>query len=331
MKIKIYLSDSHDPWFNLATEDFLFKHTEESAVILFLWRNSPSVVIGRAQNPYLECQLAQMEQDDVLLARRQSGGGTVYHDLGNLNFTFISPTSGPYSYAKEVNFNVVLEALSSLNIPAIRSPRNDLWISYHGENRKISGSAFRETKHRAFHHGTLLIDSNLDRLSRYLAPSTKKIEAKGVKSVRSPVINLIKIQPTLTMAEVQTALITSFQAYYGPASIETLCLQTLAKESSLNQTYEEYRSWEWRFGRTLPFHQTLEKCFPCGETTLSLKVENGIIQTALFLKQPYSAEEIAPYEQALTLKRYERMALQDALLPLTHLKDIQSWLMTEIL
>jgi lipoate-protein ligase A len=315
----------------LATEDFIFRHSEDDSVILLLWQNAPSIVIGRAQNPYLECQLAQIEQDGVFLARRQSGGGTVYHDLGNLNFTFMSPTSGPYAYSKDVNFNLVLRALKHIRIDAIRSPRNDLWVAYQGENRKISGSAFRETKLRAFHHGTLLIHSDLDRLTRYLAPSTQKIEAKGVKSVRSPVLNLRTIQSELTVFQVQTALMEAFQDHYGAALIENLSLETLNQHRELIETYDHYRSWEWRFARTLPFHQTLEKSFSNGKISLSIHVENGLIQEARFLNSPYAEKEIAPFEQALKQQCYERQALQEALRPLSHLKDIQAWLMTEIL
>jgi lipoate---protein ligase len=196
----LYLSHDLDPMTNLALEAWLFERAPLTSPILFLWRNASTVVIGRAQNPWLECDLDQMQRDHVTLARRVSGGGAVFHDLGNTNFTFIHPTQ---AYDRHRNLTLLCELLQSLGIPAEVSGRNDLQVpspDTPGGYRKISGNAFRETKDRCLHHGTLLMNADLARLTRYLTPSPKKLMTKGIPSVRSRVMNLREINPSLTHA-----------------------------------------------------------------------------------------------------------------------------------
>jgi lipoate-protein ligase A len=329
MKIKIYLSAHQNPWFNLATEDYLFKNSPEDTQVLFLWQNAPSIIIGRAQNPYLECQLAQMEQDGVILARRQSGGGTVYHDLGNLNFTFISPAS---DYSKDKNFNIILNALTALNIHAIRSGRNDLLISHQGEDRKISGSAFRETKKIAFHHGTLLVHADLQRLTRYLSPSQKKLEAKGVPSVRSRVMNLIEISPEISIQKIQNEIIQAFaQQYSQETSPQDLNLQSLESIPSLKACYETYASWDWRYGRTLPFTHKLEERFSWGLVTLLLMIENAVIQDCECYTDSLDAIDFDPLKKALIQTRYDAKEIAHALENQPdYPKEFKQWLISEI-
>ena len=151
-KLKVFLSDSTDPWFNLATEDWIFRDMDPSYQVLFLWRNAETVVIGRFQNPWTECDVEKMEADGIKLARRQSGGGAVFHDLGNTNFTFLS---GADEYDKERNNRIITDALARFGITAEPSGRNDIIV----EGRKVSGSAFKKKRDRAFHHGTMLINA----------------------------------------------------------------------------------------------------------------------------------------------------------------------------
>ena len=177
IKTRVLHSETFNPWFNLATEDWIFRDMNPEGHVLYLWRNSETVVIGRYQNPWLECRLDAMKADGVRLARRQSGGGAVYHDHQNLNFTFMS---GVDVYDKERNFEIIIDALSKFGIKAETSGRNDMIVG----GRKISGSAFKLTKDRAFHHGTLLVDVDLGRLGNYLNPDVLKLESKGIKSVK---------------------------------------------------------------------------------------------------------------------------------------------------
>ncbi|SQI34660.1 Lipoate-protein ligase A [Providencia alcalifaciens] len=152
--------------------------------VMFLWRNADTVVIGRAQNPWKECNTRKMEQDNVRLARRSSGGGAVFQDLGNTCFTFMA---GKPEYDKTISTQIIVNGLANVGIHAEISGRNDLVLETENGPRKISGSAYRETKDRGFHHGTLLINTDLSRLANYLNPDPKKLQAKGITSVRSRV------------------------------------------------------------------------------------------------------------------------------------------------
>lgn len=175
--LRLLLSDSYDPWFNLAVEECIFRQMPATQRVLFLWRNADTVVIGRAQNPWKECNTRRMEEDHVRLARRSSGGGAVFHDLGNTCFTFMA---GKPEYDKTVSTAIVLAALNSLGVTAEASGRNDLVVKTDSGDRKVSGSAYRETIDRGFHHGTLLLNADLSRLANYLNPDQKSYRPKAL-------------------------------------------------------------------------------------------------------------------------------------------------------
>ena len=193
--LRLLISDSYDPWFNLAVEECIFRQMPATQRVLFLWRNADTVVIGRAQNPWKECNTRRMEEDNVRLARRSSGGGAVFHDLGNTCFTFMA---GKPEYDKTISTSIVLNALNSLGVTAEASGRNDLVVKTPDGDRKVSGSAYRETMDRGFHHGTLLLNADLSRLANYLNPDKKKLQAKGITSVRGRVANLVELLPGIT-------------------------------------------------------------------------------------------------------------------------------------
>lgn len=210
--LRLLISDSYDPWFNLAVEECIFRQMPATQRVLFLWRNADTVVIGRAQNPWKECNTRRMEEDNVRLARRSSGGGAVFHDLGNTCFTFMA---GKPEYDKTISTHIVLAALNSLGVMADASGRNDLVVKTPDGDRKVSGSAYRETKDRGFHHGTLLLNADLSRLANYLNPDKKKLAAKGITSVRSRVANLTELLPGITHEQVCQAVTEAFFAHYG--------------------------------------------------------------------------------------------------------------------
>ena len=139
-RLRLLLSDSHDPLFNLAVEECIFRQMDPNQRVLFLWRNANTVVIGRAQNPWKECNTRRMEEDGVTLARRSSGGGAVFHDLGNSCFTFMA---GKPEYDKSISTAIVLDALKRLGVEAFASGRNDLLVATPDGERKVSGSAYR--------------------------------------------------------------------------------------------------------------------------------------------------------------------------------------------
>lgn len=249
-KAQIYLSHIHDPYLNLGIEDWLFRQVLDQQPILLLWRNQPCVVIGRAQNPWLECNVNQLIQCNIPIVRRQSGGGTVYHDLGNLNISFLSPKP---LYNKQQNLQVIKSALAGCGFTASISERHDILLHHQNQTFKISGSAFRETKDHAFHHASLLIDTNVENLWQALTPtiSTAK-NSKGVRSVRSPVITLKHVQPTLALAHIEQTIIQAFnEQHHVDPSISTITTDNCPLHA---QRYSDMiQQWDWRFGRTLPF------------------------------------------------------------------------------
>lgn len=271
-KLRVLTSNTFDPWFNLATEDWIFRDMDPKTHILFLWRNKDTVVIGRNQNPWAECYISKMEEDGIKLARRQSGGGAVFHDLGNTNFTFMNSRE---SYSKETNSSIIIKALEKFSVKAYTSGRNDILV----DERKISGSAYKENNDRAFHHGTLLINADLTRLGNYLNPNKKKLEAKGVSSVRARVANLVEFNTQITHENLCDAIIKEFFKYYqSECPIEHLDHEYLKSIPELNEYYLKLSDWNWRFGKTPEFSHHLEERLSWGLMDLHLEVKNGKIE-----------------------------------------------------
>lgn len=337
MKLRVFLSNTFDPWFNLATEDWLFRDLDADGQALFLWRNQPTVVIGRSQNPWVECHLENMERDHVLLARRQTGGGAVFHDLGNTNFTCLS---GKTYYNKQANLEIIIRAIARFNIQAVASGRNDIVVNDSDHlPRKVSGSAFRETKDRAFQHGTLLIHTNLNQLQHYLNPNPKKLQAKGVSSVRARVANLSEYNSNISHEKLCDAIIEEFFNYYkAQCPIEFLNEDTLKTIAPINDYYEQLKNWEWRFGRTFEFNQQLEERFDWGTVDLRLNVNEGIIQNVQIFSDSLYPDFIDAIAVALQNCQYGKEEVQMALagiktdfLNLTsQLMQIQQWLKQQI-
>jgi lipoate-protein ligase A len=308
--LRILVSQSHNPWFNLATEEWIFRRMDPAMQTLFLWRNADCVVIGRNQNPWTECNLARMQDDGVLLARRTSGGGAVFHDLGNTNFTFLSPRAG---YDRKVNLGIVLRALARFGITAEASGRNDIVVERVDGPRKVSGSAFRETKDRAFHHGTLLLTANLGRLQDYLTPHPKKLESKGRPSVRSRVMNLSELAPELAHAKACDALIEEFQCQYGERC-ETHLLDPghLEGLDDLRETYEKLQSWDWCIGHTPQFRHQMSECFSWGIVEVYVDAENGRFERVQMISDSLEPDLIEDFGRALIGQAYAGSGVEAA-------------------
>ncbi|UOF01628.1 lipoate--protein ligase [Bdellovibrio reynosensis] len=275
-KLKVFLSDSLNPHLNLATEEWIFHNLDPSQQVLFLWRNEETVVIGRNQNPWSECNLAQMKADNVHLARRTTGGGAVFHDLGNTNFTFLSPKE---SYKRENNIQIIFDALKNFGIQGEASGRNDLLIPFHDGPRKFSGSAYREKKDRAFHHGTLLLHADLTRLGNYLTPNPKKLQAKGKESVRARVANLTEVAKDIRHEQIVETMVASFEKFYGgKAEIESLTLSSLQQIPELKAQYESLSNWDWLYGNTLEFSHKMDEYLSLGFFDFHFQVEDGVIK-----------------------------------------------------
>lgn len=266
-KLKVFRGESFDPYYNLAVEQVLLESVGEGECILYLWRNANTVVIGRNQNAWKECRSSLLHDEGGKLARRLSGGGAVYHDLGNLNFTFLMRQA---DYDLDRQLSVIETAVRSQGVDARRSGRNDILA----EGRKFSGNAFYKNGTQAYHHGTLLVDVDMDKLNRYLSPSKAKLASKGVDSVRSRVVNLAELIPGLTVETLADALERSFGACYG-CPVELIEKLDSEKVEELRRRNE---SWDWLWGRKLSFDWSAEERFSWGSVELSFRVEGGIVR-----------------------------------------------------
>lgn len=267
---RIIMGSSFDPWHNLALEELLLLLQPEEGVTFYLWQNQNTVVIGKHQNAWKECRVSLLEADGGRLARRSSGGGAVYHDLGNLNFTFLTSMK-TYNVTRQLS--VIQKAVLSFGIENDFTGRNDLVLRGGGE--KFSGNAFRLTKTVGVHHGTILINVDMEKLSRYLAPSKEKLATKGVESVRARVRNLADFSPAITIPAMKEALMAAFAEEYGPAAV-------LAEENfhgeNLSLLEAKYSSWDWRLGRDPKFDLMLENRFAWGGVTLHLSFADGRVK-----------------------------------------------------
>lgn len=330
--LRLLISDSYDPWFNLAVEETIFRQMPTTQRVLFLWRNADTVVIGRAQNPWKECNTARMEQDNVRLARRSSGGGAVFHDLGNTCFTFMA---GKPEYDKSVSTALVISALQTLGINATASGRNDLEVDTPDGVRKISGSAYKETKDRGFHHGTLLLNADLTRLADYLNPDPKKLQAKGITSVRARVANLSDIAPGLTHEQICESISEAFFALYGERVIaEHISPQALPDLPGFVETFARQSSWEWNFGQAPAFSHLLDTRFSWGGIELHFDVEKGhISRTQLFTDSlnPAPLEALAERLQGVVYRSDTLQQECEALIAefpeqAAELRELASWI-----
>lgn len=277
--VLLFSTDRTNPWHNLALEDYFMGLCESDAddselrrysAILFLWQNANTVVIGRNQNAWAECRCSQLEADGGYLARRSTGGGAVYHDLGNLNFSIILPQS---KLDLDESFKVILDAALSLGIEAERSGRNDILIA----GKKFSGNAFRFSRGVGLHHGTLMLDSNFERMVHLLTASDVKLKSKAIASVRSRVGNLRDARPDLSLSELAEAVNKSFVERYGQGhSIEKMNINEFVRDDRLAALEEKYSSWEWRYGKTVPFDLEIETGrLSWGEAKLGFEVKQG--------------------------------------------------------
>ncbi len=243
----LYESSSHDVYLNLAREEYLFDSLPEGSRAFLLYVNAPAVVFGKHQNPWKECAVADLRRRGVPLARRISGGGTVYHDLGNLNFSFILPKEG---FDRRRNLETVVDALSSLGLEAEVSDRHDVTIG----GKKVSGNAFCFRKNRALHHGTLLIRSRLNELRGSLA-GIPGIETFAVASNPSPVTNIADVDSAVTIDRVSAALIREVQRrWVGPAGGEPVHIEeTRLTADEVLSLWKRNREPEWIFDRTPQF------------------------------------------------------------------------------
>lgn len=257
-----------DPYRNLAVEEYLLERVGQEEMIFYLWQNPNTVVIGKNQNPWKECRPDLLQSEGGKLARRITGGGAVFHDTGNLNFSFIT-SRALYDFKKQLQ--VIVSALQQLGIPATFSGRNDITA----DGRKFSGNAFCLRARSALHHGTILFAADIDKLTRYLQVAHDKIRSKGIDSVRSRVVNLREYRPDLDADSIGEALQRSFAEIYGaPQKLDANELD----QAAIDNLRDRYGSWAWIFGEAPEFDIEMEKRFAWGGIHLCLQLENARVK-----------------------------------------------------
>ena len=269
MKLQFIVSNQTEPYWNISVENYLVETAD--AVTLYLWRNRRTVVIGQNQNPFSECNVEALEADGGYLMRRKTGGGAVYHDDGNINFSFVVPKA---LYDQTRQFGVIQRAVESFGLHTELSGRNDILV----EGRKFSGNAFSKGRVNDLHHGTILIKGNMEDLARYLKPKPAKLQKHGVASVRSRVVNLSELNPEINAEVLAPRLREAFEAEYGSKSVEVGFADLMACQEVKN-LHDYFASPEWKYGRWRTFTAQCSGQFDWGGVEVALTVDEarGII------------------------------------------------------
>jgi lipoate-protein ligase A len=281
-----------NPYFNMAVEEYILKEFKEDCFML--WRNEPAIIVGKNQNTLSEINLEYIQANNIPVVRRLSGGGTVFHDLGNLNFTFIKNNS-------EENFNnfrkftfPILNVLKSLNVNAEFSGRNDLTI----EGKKFSGNAQYNYKNRVLHHGTLLFSSDISNLSKALQSKPLKFQDKSIKSVISRVTNISShLKQPLSIIDFEALIMNFIITEDSSASLYEFNDYDLCNINKLRE--EKYSTWEWNFGHSPKYNFTNEKKFPFGTVECNIQVDHGIIKAIVIYGDFFSKLDVSDIESKL--------------------------------
>ena len=296
---------SHDPAYNLALEEHLYRSVNEGHPGYFLlWQNAPSIIVGRFQNTAQEVNRPFVEERGIHVVRRISGGGAVYHDLGNVNYSFIVPNDEgiPFDFARHAR--PVIDALAKLGVEAESGGRNDLLI----DGRKFSGSAQHMDRRRLLHHGTLLFDSDLSILEQALSVDEEKFTSKGFKSVRSRVTNILPMLPEPISVE---EFIDALRGALSGTDTSSLDEAQLSEIRRLRD--EKYATWEWNWGASPEFTERKARRFPWGKVEALLNVKEGVIRQARFYGDYFGTENREEIERLLEGRVYKEDALREAL------------------
>jgi len=309
--------DSTDASRNLALEEYVLRHKLGEDDLLLFYVNAPAIIIGRNQNTIEEIAPDVVAERGIRVVRRVSGGGAVYHDLGNLNFSFMTrDVSGRFNRYDRFNGPVV-DVLKSLGVPAEIGGRNDILV----DGRKISGNAQFATPDRMFSHGTLLVHSNLDDVTAALRPRPGKVESKGVKSIRSRVANINEfiLQPTvdgppaLGVHELREKILERLFGTRDRSAIPSveLTADDWARVDALRA--EKYAAWSWNYGENPPSNVQRSQRFPAGEIDLRLDVHDGLITGVRLFGDYMGRRDVAELESRLRGVAYDRDAMLAAI------------------
>lgn len=299
--MKFIENTSIDPHYNLAFEEYIFKYLNQDEDFVLLWRNGPSIIVGKNQNTVEEINMEFVKENNINVVRRVTGGGAVYHDLGNLNFSFIAKADSNEKIDFKTYNVPIIKALEKLGVKCELSGRNDLVI----DGKKFSGIAQSITKGKVLNHGTLLFDSKLETLSKALSVKRDKIESKGIKSVESRVTNIKSyVTEDADVLKFKNLLLTNIFEYFNEP-IETYELSKEDKENIQKMVDERYGTWEWNYGRSPKFNLKGYKRFAGGCVEARLQVENGLIDNCKIYGDFFAKGDIAVLEDRLKGIKYD--------------------------
>ncbi|MCM3662926.1 lipoate--protein ligase [Mesobacillus subterraneus] len=297
-----------DPRINLAIEEYALKNLDINETYLLFYINEPSIIIGKNQNTIEEINTEYVEKNGIHVVRRLSGGGAVYHDLGNLNFSFITKDDGESFHNFRKFTEPVVTALKKLGVNAELSGRNDLLA----EGRKISGNAQFSTKGRMFSHGTLLFDSEIESVVSALNVKKDKIESKGIKSIRSRVANISEfLSEKVTIEEFRSLLLKNI--FDGMEEIPEYVLTEKDWEKIHELSKERYQNWDWNYGKSPKFNLQHSHRFPVGQIDVRFEVNKGIIENCKIYGDFFGVGDVREFEDKLTGIKYEKSHIASAL------------------
>jgi lipoate-protein ligase A len=305
--------DNHgitDPRINLAIEEYILQNFGEKDTYLLFYINEPSIIIGRNQNTIEEINTEYVDKNNIKVVRRLSGGGAVYHDEGNLNFSFITKDDGE-SFQNFAKFTKpMVEALNKHGVPAEMQGRNDLAV----EGRKISGNAMFSTKGRMFSHGTLMLDSEIENVVSALNVRKEKIESKGIKSIRSRVANISEyLDEKITMQEFKELILRYVFDVEDVAEVPRYELTEQDWKNIHKISEERYQQWDWNYGKSPDFNIQESHKFDAGLVDVRLDVKKGIIENCKIYGDFFGIGEVKVIEDKLKGVRHNREAIEEAL------------------
>ncbi len=303
----------NDPRINLAIEEYVLKNLEiddETSYLLF-YINEPSIIIGKNQNTIEEINTDYVENNGIHVVRRLSGGGAVYHDLGNLNFSFLTKDDGN-SFNDFAKFTKpVTDALQKLGVKAELSGRNDIQLE---DGRKISGNAQFSTKGRMFSHGTLMFDSEIENVVSALRVKSEKIRSKGIKSIRSRVANISEyVTEDLSMEDFKAMIL---RYIFDVENVEDVPQYKLTEQDWKNiyaLSEERYQQWDWNYGKSPASNIQHSHRFDGGTVDVRLDVKKGMIENAKIYGDFFGVGDVSEIENRLIGTRYERSAIDEAI------------------
>ncbi|WP_078548302.1 lipoate--protein ligase [Litchfieldia alkalitelluris] len=299
-----------DPRLNLAIEEFAVKNLDINETYLLFYINEPSIIIGKNQNTIEEINTSYVEENGIHVVRRLSGGGAVYHNLGNLNFSFITKDDGESFHNFRKFTEPVVNALKAIGVNAELSGRNDLLV----EGRKISGNAQFSTKGRMFSHGTLMFSSEIEHVVAALNVKKEKIESKGIKSIRSRVANISEfLEENMTIDQFKHLLL---QYIYNEDELTNIQKYELTDSDweKINEiSKNHYQNWEWNYGKSPTFNLQQSHRFPGGHIDIRLQVQKGIIENCKIYGDFFGVGNVSDIEQLLIGTRYQKQEIEDKL------------------